>query len=113
MPAVTTPAPPAATNPPQATPTVEVPPRPAIEEMIPPTEVKRLQDQLSGRRKEVAQILDQLSKRHLGSTQQNVVASIRNFLALSDEAEKRNDFRQADVLAERAQLLARDLQNGK
>ena len=106
-PAVTPPVAPA--TPPAAT----EPPREAIQEMISPTELKRLQDQAVGRRREVNQILEQLGKRTLPRTQLNVVTSIRNFLALSEEAEKRNDMRQADALAERAQILARDLQNGK
>ncbi len=88
-------------------------PRGAIHEMIPPAELKRLQDQLQGRRREVNQILDRVSKRRVARTQQNVVTNIRNFLTLSAEAEQRNDIRQADALAERAQILARDLQNGK
>jgi hypothetical protein len=66
-----------------------------------------------GRRREVSQILAQMGKVRMSRAQQNVVTSIKNFLALSDEAEKRNDMRQADALAEKAQLLARDLRNGK
>jgi hypothetical protein len=81
--------------------------------VISPTEVKRLQDQIQGRRREVNQILEQLSKRRPARGQQTIVNDIRNFMALSDEAEKRNDLRQADAFAERAQILARDLQNGK
>jgi hypothetical protein len=42
-----------------------------------------------------------------------VVATIRNFLTLSGEAENHNDMRQADALAERAQILAKELQSGK
>jgi len=41
-----------------------------------------------------------------------VAATIRSFLALSEEAEKHNDMRQADALAERAQILAKELQSG-
>jgi hypothetical protein len=89
------------------------PPRPPIQEMISLTELKRLQDQVQARRKEVAQILDQVGRRHLSREQEVARNNIRNFLTLSDEAEKRGDMRQADALAERAQLLARDLQNGK
>ena len=42
-----------------------------------------------------------------------MVASIRSFVALSEQAEKYNDMRQADALAERAQILAKELQSGK
>jgi hypothetical protein len=89
------------------------PPRPTIQELIPPVELKRLQDEVQNRRKEAAQILEQFGRRRATREQQLAITNIRNFLTLSDEAEKRNDIRQADALAERAQLLARDLQNGK
>jgi hypothetical protein len=102
-----TPTPPPATAPPAETPRV------AIQEVISPTEVKRLQDQVQGRRREVNQILEQLNKRRPSRGQQVIMNDIRNFMTLSDEAEKRNDIRQADAFAERAQILARDLQNGK
>lgn len=103
---------PPATPPPATAPPAEAP-RVAIQEVISPTEFKRLQDQVQGRRREVNQILEQLSKRRPVRGQQTIVNDIRNFMALSDEAEKRNDIRQADAFAERAQILARDLQNGK
>ena len=71
-------------------------------------------DQAQTRRREVNQILDQLGKRStLTPAQKNVMATIRNFLALSDEAEKHNDPRQADSFAERAQILAKELQSGQ
>jgi len=80
--------------------------------MVSPTEAKRLLDQAQGRRREVAQILDQLGKRStLTPAQRNVMATIKNFLVLSDEAEKHNDPRQADSFAERAQILAKELQS--
>ena len=109
-PPVPTPVVPAPTLPP-AVPTEA--PHVQIQEMISPTEQKRLQDQLNARRRDIAQILDRVSRRRLTHTQENVVKSIRTFLTLSEEAEKRNDIRQADALAERAQILARDLSNGK
>ena len=104
--------PPPATPPPATTAPAESP-RIAIQEVISPVEFKRLQDQVQGRRREVNQILEQLGKRKPVRGQQTIVNDIRNFMSLSDEAEKRNDIRQADAFAERAQILARDLQNGK
>jgi len=103
---------PPATPPPATAPAAEAP-RVAIQEVISPTEFKRLQDQVQGRRREVNQILEQLNKRRPVRGQQTIVNDIRNFITLSEEAEKRNDIRQADAFAERAQILARDLQNGK
>jgi hypothetical protein len=99
-----TPTPPAATPPPEA-------PRETFREMVSPSESKRLMDQALNRRREANQILDQLSKRStLTPAQKNVISTIRNFLTLSDEAEKHNDPRQADSFAERAQILAKELQ---
>jgi hypothetical protein len=99
-----TPTPPAAAPP--------EPPRETFREMVSPNEAKRLTDQAQNRRREVTQILDQLGKRStLTSAQKNVMATIRSFLVLSDEAEKHNDPRQADSFAERAQILAKELQS--
>jgi len=88
-------------------------PRETVQEIVSPAESKRLQDQAQTRRREVAQILEQLGRRRVSSAQQNVANSIRSFLALSEEAEKRSDMRQADAFAERAQILAKELQSGK
>jgi membrane-bound lytic murein transglycosylase B len=98
-------------SPPAATPPPE--PRETVQEIVSPAEVKRLQDQAQARRNEVKQILDRLGRRQLTGTQRNVVATIRSFLTLSGEAENHNDMRQADALAERAQILAKELQSGK
>ncbi len=106
---------PAASQPssPPAAATAPPEPRDTVQEIVPAAELKRLQDRAQARRREVNQILDQLARRQLTGTQQNVAATIRNFLALSEEAERRNDMRQADALAERAQILARELHSGR
>jgi hypothetical protein len=90
-----------------------VEPRETVQEIVPPAELKRLQEEAQQRRREANQILDQLARRQMSGAQLNVAATIRNFLALSVEAEKHNDFRQASSLAERAQILAKELQSGK
>src|ERR1035438_2423785 len=87
--------------------------RETFQEVVSPAELKRLQDQALARRHEANQILEQLGRRQLTGAEQNVAATIRNFLALSEEAEKHNDPRQANSLAERAQILAKELQSGK
>jgi len=79
--------------------------------MVPLPEAKRLLEQAQARRREVAQILDQLRKRAtLTSAQKSVMLTIGNFVKLSEDAEK-NDPRQADSFAERAQILAKELQS--
>jgi hypothetical protein len=104
-------------NRPQATPSAPPPvtaePREAVQEIVSAADLKRLQEQAQARRGEANQILARVTGRSLSPKQQGVVASIRSFLALSDQAERYNDMRQADSLAERAQILAKELQSGK
>ncbi len=102
-------------SPATAAPAAAPPPetRETFQEIVSPAELKRLQDQALARRREATQILEQLSRRQLTSAEQGVAATIRDFLTLSEEAEKHSDPRQANALAERAQILARELQSGK
>ena len=82
--------------------------------MVSPTEARRLLDQgLQTAGARLIRVLDQLNKRStLTPAQRNVMATIKNFLVLSDEAtEKHSDPRQADSFAERAQILAKELQS--
>jgi len=95
-------------QPPVVSPELE---RQPVQPVISAADLKRFYDSAQNRKREVARILAQL--KHPSKTQQIVVNSIRSFVALSDEAEKRNDMGQADALAERAQILAHNLQNGK
>jgi len=98
---------------PPAAPPATAEPREAVQEIVSAADIKRLQDRAQARRGEAVQILDRVGRRRLTPTQQSVAASIRSFLALSEQAEKYNDMRQADALAERAQILAKELQSGK
>ncbi len=106
------PKPEAAPPAPAPTPTVE-PPRQPIQEMVPQNEQKQLQDSAEGRRKVVQQWLDGLGQKRMTRHQQTTVLRMRAFLKDSEEAEARGDMRQADALAERAQILLRELQNGQ
>jgi hypothetical protein len=86
---------------------------PTIQEIIPPLEAKRLQEQAQARRKDVQQILDQLNRGPLNGTQRSIITNINSFIGGSNDAEKRGDMKTAAVLADRAQVLARELLNGK
>jgi hypothetical protein len=113
-----TPSPGTASNSPPRTETPPAPPqpepeRPPIQEIVPAAEQKRLQDSVQSRKADITRILDQTKNRRLGVLQQGVVRTIRSLVGLADDAEKHGDFRQADALAERAQILARELQSGK
>jgi hypothetical protein len=87
--------------------------RPPIQEIVSATELKRLRDSAQGRRKVIAQNLEQLKNRPLNPSQRDVYNAITSFVASSVEAENNGDMRQADALAERAQILARELMGGK
>jgi hypothetical protein len=89
------------------------PPRETVQEIISAADKKMLQERAQSRRNEASLTLDRVNKRRLNPTQQGVAASIRNFLTLSEQAEKGNDMRQADALAERAWILAKELQSGR
>ena len=92
--------------------TTEPEQRQVVQELVPADESKRLQDLAGGRKQGVRKALEQLQSHQLTREQRGEVARIQSFLQLSDEAEKRGDMRQADALAERAQILMRELQNG-
>jgi hypothetical protein len=108
---VTTAPAPAPAVPPAVAPAEPAPPQ--IQEIVPPVEAQRLQQLATQRRREVQQILDQLGRRALSVAQRNVVTTINSFLASSLDAERRGEVKLSDALAERAQILAKDLANGK
>jgi hypothetical protein len=89
------------------------PERPRIQEIVPAEEQRRLHDSVEARRKELQQWLQQAQGRTLNSQERELINRIQSFLKASDDAAARGDFRTADALAERAQILVRDLQNGK
>jgi hypothetical protein len=75
-------------------------------EVLPPAELKRLQDEARGRSQEARRLIAQLSDRQ---RQDARVRRIETFLKQADEAERRGDLRQASELAGRALVLAREL----
>jgi hypothetical protein len=104
--------PPAATPPAVATPAPE-PPRETVQEIVPTAELNHLKELVKSRRQEVNRILAQVGKRTPTKARQNAIATIKSFLTLSEEAESRNDMRQADGFVERAWILAKELQSGQ
>ncbi len=101
------------TNAAPPTPPAAEPARPQFQEVIPANDLKRFQDSVASRKKEVEHNLEQVGKRHLGKQQQIMVDDIRHLLKLCTDYERRNEWPQADTMAERAQILARQLLNGK
>jgi hypothetical protein len=97
------PAPPAATE----------EPRPPIQEVLSVEERKRLQDSAAERKREIRRLVE-LARRHpLSSHEAGAVTRIEGLVKLSDDAEAKGDVREADALAERALVLAKDLESGR
>jgi hypothetical protein len=92
-----------------APPTNPEPERPPLQEQLPPTEIKRLQEEATARKTQARQLVDQARRHHLSRQQNGMVERINTFLKQADDAERRGDMRQASELAERALVLARAL----
>ena len=82
--------------------------------MLTAEEQQKLKDSAQTRRREAAQALAQAQQgRRLSAHERDLVKRTQSFLNQSEQAENRGDLRQADSLAERAQVLARELQGGR
>jgi hypothetical protein len=95
------------------TPPEQLPDRGPVQEIVPAAEQKQLLDHAAEKQRAARQILDQMKGQRLSSAQKNLQSSVEQFLKLSEDAERRNDARGADALAERALVLARELQGAK
>jgi hypothetical protein len=106
----TTTAPRQETAPPVGTPApaAGAPARAPIAEVVPASEMKRLQDEADARMQEARQLMGRISARRLGQ-QKNNADRIRSFLTQAEEAKRRGDMRQATELAGRALVLAKEL----
>ncbi|MGB9456407.1 MAG: hypothetical protein WCB12_10210 [Bryobacteraceae bacterium] len=105
-PAITPPHPEPA-PPPAAT---EEPARAPIQEVLPADERKRLQDSAAESKREIRRLVELVRGRHLSEHDKSVVVRIEGMVKLSDDAEAKGDMREADALAERALVLAKDLE---
>jgi hypothetical protein len=101
---------------PPATPPVAAATPPAeevapVQEVLSPEARSRFQESVKNRRGEIRQLLTQV--RRPNSDQKQEIKSIESLLEQCDAAAKRGDLREADALAERALVLARELAGGK
>jgi hypothetical protein len=87
--------------------------RPPIQEILPPEEQRRLLTKAQSERSEAHSLLAQAQRHPLTADEKKTVASITQWLKLSDEAENSHDMRSAEELAARALILAKELQSGK
>ena len=86
------------------------PERPPVQEILNPAEMKREQDLADAHKREIRQWLTPARAARLNK---DTVARIESFLKASDDAERRNDMREANDLAERALVLLRELQGAQ
>jgi hypothetical protein len=84
--------------------------REQVQEILPPEELKHLQDLVANQKQEVHRVIDPTVGRKLTPQQSAAVSRIQSFLQQLEEAEKRSDWRQANLLGERALILAREFQ---
>ena len=89
------------------------PPRTPIQEILPADVQKQFRDSARRHKAEIRVLLDQAKGRRLTPNEKNTVATINQIVKQSDQAERSQDMRAADVLAERAHILAKELQSGK
>jgi len=87
----------------------EEPTRAPIQEVLTADESKRLQDSAAEHKHEIRRLVDQARLRRLNGHELSVVARIEGMVKLSDDAGAKGDMREADALAERALVLAKDL----
>lgn len=89
------------------------PTRPPIQEVLPAEVRKQLQASAQRHKAETRALLTQAQRRRLTASERSTVARINQFVKLSDDAEQSGDMRSADELAERAHILAKELQSGR
>jgi hypothetical protein len=92
-----------------------VPSRPPIQEILPPDAQKRLQDSVLKHRAEIRTLVVQAQQggHRLTANQKSTLGKIEQFMKQSEQAEKTGDIRSADEFAEKANILATELQSGK
>jgi len=104
-------APPKPDTPPE---TVEAPPaRPPVEEVVPDAQRDELRGRANTTRKTVREWLDSHSTQHLNAQGKRTRANIESLLQRSEEAERRGDLQAAAQLADRAELLMKELPGGR
>jgi hypothetical protein len=89
----------------------EQPARAPIQEIVAPDEQKVLRDRAHSHRADTQHLL--AGAKPQTNNQKRAATEINQFLKQSEQAENKGDMRLADQLAERAYILAKELQSGK
>jgi hypothetical protein len=108
-PAATAPKPEPAAPPVIVPPPAAEPERPPIQEVVPPGDLKRFQEDAERAKAEIRKYIDQVQAHQLSRRQRGLLDRVNSFVKQSDDAQNRGDMRQARELAGRALVLAREL----
>lgn len=84
-----------------------------VQEVLSDEDRRRFQESIANRKTEIQQLLAQLHGHRLSADENRDVRRIQSYLGQSDEAAKKGEMRQADALAERALVLAREVTGAK
>jgi hypothetical protein len=87
--------------------------RPAIEPVLPANQRRQMTEEISSRLKEVDQVLGRAAARGLSNPQKTAMDTIRSFRDLSYQALEHGDIQKAGGLADRALLLAQELDRAR
>jgi heme-binding NEAT domain protein len=90
------------------------PQRPPIQEIVPADEEKRLEASVQKHKADIISLKAQAQQGHrLTANQKSMLVKIDQFVAQCDQAKSTGDMRSADEFAEKANILAKELQSGK
>lgn len=84
-----------------------------IQSIVPANERAKLEGEIQGTLNRARDLMREITARGLTSQNQNAVASVQSFIKLSERALQRGDTVQARNLADRALVVAGDLQRGR
>jgi hypothetical protein len=88
-------------------------PRRPIQEILPEPEKKQFQENADRNKAEVSRLLSAAGRRALNANENTTIEKINQLVKQSDQAESSGDMRAADEFAEKAHILAQELQGGK
>ena len=107
------PAAPIAPPKPDPPPAASEPARPSIQEVLPEGTRNQYQESVAASRKRIRAWLDSTTAKGLAGQAKLTRDRIQSFLKASGDAERRGDMREAVQLAERAEILIKELQGGR
>jgi hypothetical protein len=81
--------------------------------VYPEEERRRILAEMEKRKGNIEATLHNMNQRSMSPDQKNLAERIESFIKLADDTARRGDFRSAEALSERAEILARELASGR